>query len=52
MTKALYVKPERFEITKDATKYHHISQQQALREGVYLADALREFLSDVVEACI
>ena len=49
-TKALYVKPEGFEITPAATKYHHISQQLAEREGVSLTDALQQFMAEVVDA--
>ena len=49
-TKALYVKPEGFEITPAATKYHRISQQLAEREGVSLSDALQQFMAEVIEA--
>ncbi len=41
------IKPEGFVIPEEATKIHHISQEQAMREGIELKLALNYFLRDV-----
>ena len=50
-TKKFYVTPEGFEVSAKATKLHGISQERLMAAGKPLEEVLREFLSDVVEAC-
>ena len=49
--KKFYVTPEGFEVSAKATKLHGISQETLMAAGKSLEEVLREFLSDVVEAC-
>ena len=48
--KTAYVQPDGFQITKDATDFHKITQAFATQEGRPLADALCDFMADVSEA--
>ena len=50
-TKKFYVTPEGFEVSAKATKLHDITQETLMAAGKPLEEALREFLSNVVEAC-
>ena len=50
-TKKFYVTPEGFEVSAKATKLHGISQETLMAAGRPLEEVMREFLSDVVEAC-
>ena len=50
-TKKFYVTPEGFEVSATATKLHGISQETLMAAGKPLEEVLREFISDVVEAC-
>ena len=47
-TKKFYVT---FEVSAKATKLHGISQETLMAAGKPLEEVLREFLSDVIEAC-
>ena len=50
-TKKFYVTPEGFGVSAKATKLHGISQETLMAAGRPLAEVMREFMSDVVEAC-
>ncbi len=50
-TKVYIVKPEGFEVTADATNFHGLTHEHVERKGEPLADVLREFMSDVKDAC-
>ena len=50
-TKKFYVTPEGFEVSAKATKLHGISQETLMAAGRPFEEVMREFLSDVVEAC-
>ena len=50
-TKKFYVTPEGFEVSAKATKLHGISQETLMAAGKPLEEVLREFMTDVVDAC-
>ena len=49
--KTHYVKPEGFEVTEKATKFHKISNEILNLRGLPLESVLREFMADVKEVC-
>ena len=49
--KALLIRPEGFVVASRAAKFHGITHEMAAREGVALADALREFMAEAQRAC-
>ncbi len=49
IVKERLVQPTNFEISKKATDFHHITQQEAVTEGLPLEDVLREFMLDMVD---
>ncbi len=49
--KTVTVRPDGFVVSGRATKIHKITHEQAVEEGVALADALQEFMADVKRAC-
>ena len=49
--KKFYVMPEGFAVSAKATKLHGITQETLMAAGKPLEEVLREFMSDVFEAC-
>ncbi len=49
--KASIVQPDGFQISAKATKFHGISHATACKNGRPVADVLRDFMADVLEAC-
>ena len=45
------IQPDGFQISEKATNYHGITNECAAREGVPLASALKEFITDVISVC-
>ncbi len=50
LTKSYFVRPNGFQVTADATKFHKCSHEYASSEGRPLDDVLREFMDDVTAA--